>query len=214
MESAPKTGLKWYSSPRKLLRAILMLDDSRHSIALGTAIGVAFGMTPTVGIQMLLVFAFSLLTRPFFRFNVIAAMIAVYISNPLTMVPLYYFDYLVGSLFLEGEAPFSRFTEILSNEENLNWWTQIYTLLVEFGWPLVLGSLILGTFAGLATYPFMMWLLKSFRHGRRTAPEATIPATQIEQSERHDAPESKSRDALLEEESSPPPTMVTSDSAL
>ncbi|MEZ6044903.1 MAG: DUF2062 domain-containing protein [Planctomycetaceae bacterium] len=170
METPPKLGLKWYSSPRKLLRAILMLDDDRHSIALGTAIGMFIGMTPTVGAQMLIVFILSLLTRPFFKFNVIAAMITVYISNPLTMVPIYYFDYKVGSLLMEGEAPISRFTEILSNEQNLSWWNQIYTLLVEFGWPLVLGSLIIGTACALLTYPAMNYLLKSFRHEKKPEP--------------------------------------------
>ena len=46
---------RWWTSPRNVLRHILMLQDSAHSIALGTAIGVFLGMTPTVGIQMLLV---------------------------------------------------------------------------------------------------------------------------------------------------------------
>ncbi|QDU80681.1 hypothetical protein Pla110_24130 [Polystyrenella longa] len=174
MERPPKLGLKWYSSPRKLLRAILMLDDSRHSIALGTAIGIGIGMTPTVGIQMLIVLLVSLLTRRLFQFNIIAAMIAVYISNPLTMVPIYYFDYQVGSLLMDGEAPLSRLSEILHNDANLAWWNQIYALLVEFGWPLVLGSLVIGCVSGLLTYPAMNYLLKSFRLEKKVEPPKVV----------------------------------------
>ena len=75
--------LRWWSDPRSLLRHILMLDDTPHSIALGTAIGMFIGMTPTVGIQMILVIVFAFLVKPLFTFNRIAALITVYISNPL-----------------------------------------------------------------------------------------------------------------------------------
>ena len=78
---------KWWRDPRTLLRTILMLDDTSHSIALGSAIGMFIGLSPTGGIQMMLVMLTSLLTRKFFRFNVMAALIMVYISNPLTAIP-------------------------------------------------------------------------------------------------------------------------------
>ena len=98
---ATSQHLSWYS-PRYLLRAILMLDGSPHSIALGTAIGMFIALTPTVGIQMLIVIGFAFLVRPLFRFNKMAALMTVYISNPLTVVPLYWFNYKVGTIFLEG----------------------------------------------------------------------------------------------------------------
>ena len=40
---AADNRLHWWTSPRTLLRYILMLDDTPHSIALGTAIGLAAG---------------------------------------------------------------------------------------------------------------------------------------------------------------------------
>lgn len=80
--SPPKPA--WKYSPRMLLRSILMLDDSAHSIALGTAIGMFIALTPTVGIQMLMVLCVAFLTRPFFKFNQVASLITVYVSNPLT----------------------------------------------------------------------------------------------------------------------------------
>jgi hypothetical protein len=62
-------------TPRTLLRSILMLDDTPHSVALGTAIGMFVGMTPTVGIQMIIVLIVAFLTRPFLKFNKIAAVL-------------------------------------------------------------------------------------------------------------------------------------------
>ena len=80
------SSLKWWNSPRTLLRGILMLEDTPHSIALGTSIGMAIGLTPTVGIQMILVMCTAWLTHKLFHFNRVAALITVYISNPIKSV--------------------------------------------------------------------------------------------------------------------------------
>ena len=88
-------------TPRSLLRKILLLDDTAHSIALGTAIGMFIGMTPTVGIQMILVLCLAFATRPLFHFNKVAALLTVYISNPFTVLPIYWFNYSIGTYFVE-----------------------------------------------------------------------------------------------------------------
>ena len=112
-----ETRMTWRSSPRELLRTILMLHDTPHSIALGTAIGMFVGLTPTVGFQMLLVVAISLLSWRYFRFNRLAALITVYVSNPLTLMPIYWLNYRVGTLFVPG---------ILTKEE--------FACIVEYDW--------------------------------------------------------------------------------
>ena len=71
---------------------------------MGTAIGIFVGMTPLVGIQTLVVLAVVFVTRRFFYFNVTAAVLSTYVSNPLTMVPLYYFWYRLGTWFVPGNA--------------------------------------------------------------------------------------------------------------
>ena len=159
--------LKWWSSPRTLLRHILMLDDAPHSIALGTAIGMFIGMTPTVGIQMILVIVVAFLTQSLFRFNRVAALITVYISNPLTVAPIYFFHYIVGTLFVGGNITWNEFSEKLRSNSDLGWWQEwwekINWLFVEVGAPLILGSLVVATVLGIATYPVMRRLLRSFR---------------------------------------------------
>jgi uncharacterized protein (DUF2062 family) len=153
------TRIAWWSSPREVLRAILMLDDTRHSIAMGTAIGMFIGLTPTGGIQMALVLFLSLLIGRYVRFNRLAALLAVYVSNPLTMVPICWFEYRVGTLFIAGHWTRADFHRILQYDGGFaQWWHTIVKLFFEIGTPLVLGSLIVGALAGVLTYPLMRWL--------------------------------------------------------
>ena len=171
---------KWYSSPRTLLRQILMLDDTAHSIALGTAIGMFIGMTPTVGIQMIVVVIFAFLIKPLFSFNRVAALITVYISNPLTTIPIYWFNYKVGTLFIDEKVPTDSFLSQLKQSLNSGSWDALQFLFVEIGWPLIFGSLIVATVLGVATYPFMRWVLRAFG-GEDTAKlepdEEQVPST-------------------------------------
>lgn len=155
--------LKWYSSPRSLLRNILMLDDTPHSIALGTAIGMFIGITPTVGIQMILVMLFAYAVSPLLKFNRVAALITVYISNPLTTVPLYWFSYKIGTLFFGGSMTRDDFGKVLHYESFEEWWATVVNLFVHIGKPLILGSLLLGAVCALLTYPTMLWLVRRFK---------------------------------------------------
>ena len=169
---AKNKPLKWYSSPRTLLRYILLIEDTPHSIALGTAVGMFIGMTPTVGIQMIIVIVFAYLVKPVFTFNRMAALITVYISNPVTMVPLYWFDYKVGSLFFEGTSTRKDFENVLHYETFSEWWETIVHLFVGIGVPLVVGSLVVATILGAVTYPLMWWLVRSIHPDQPEPPPA------------------------------------------
>ena len=155
--------LPWWSDPRQWLRTLLMLDDTPHHIALGTAIGVFVALTPTVGIQMVLVLLAAILARPFFRFNKVAGLIAVYITNPLTVVPLYWFNYKVGTLYFSSTITKKEFAAIFQYDGLREWWTALTRLFVDVGVPLVVGSLVVATICGLVTYPLMLRLLQQVR---------------------------------------------------
>nr|MDQ3333366.1 DUF2062 domain-containing protein [Planctomycetota bacterium] len=152
--------LHWWSNPRTLLRYVLSLDDTPHHIALGTAVGMFIGLTPTVGIQMILAIAVYYLCLPFFRFNCKAALVTVYVSNPVTMLPLYWFDYRVGQIFFGGDVTKDQLNEILTYDGFAEWWQAIWTLFVELGWTMLAGSLIVGAVGGAITYPVMRYLLR------------------------------------------------------
>ena len=149
-----------------------MLDDSQHSVALGTSIGMFIALTPTVGIQMLLVMVLAFVSRPFFRFNRIAALITVYVSNPLTIVPLYYFLYCVGSIFVDGNVTREQFRSILDFDNLSGWRDAMVTLFFDVGSPLLIGTVVVATLSGLGTYPLMRLLLRVLR--RRKPQETQI----------------------------------------
>ncbi len=146
-------------NPRELLRTLLMLDDTNHSIALGTAIGMAIGLTPTVGIQMIIVVVVAFLTHKLFHFNRMAAIVAVYVSNPITMIPLYWFLYKVGACFVESNVTHEEFAAIFTYNGLGEWWETVVALVVKIGWPLLIGTAIVAPIGGLLTYPLMRWLL-------------------------------------------------------
>lgn len=150
-------------NPHAVLRNILGIDDSAHSIALGTAIGMAVGMSPTVGIQMIIVVIVAFLTRPFFHFNRMAGVLTVYVSNPLTIVPIYYFLYWVGTFFVAGDVTREDFERVLEYDGLSGWWNAITNLFVEIGAPLLIGTAIVAPICGLVTYPAMRGLLYWFR---------------------------------------------------
>ena len=149
-------------TPRALLRKILMLDDTPHSVALGTTIGMFVGMTPTVGIQMIIVLCIAFLVRPVFSFNKIAAVLTVYVTNPLTIVPIYWFNYQVGTWFIPSDVTYEDFVDIVKFDTHENWSERALSLITDLGAPLLVGCLLVAVVCSAVTYPTMRWLLRRF----------------------------------------------------
>ena len=76
----------------KLINPVLNSTAPVSEVSLGVAVGVFLGLTPTVGVQMYLVALVWSIYRYIFNrhFNLPVGVAMVWISNPLTMVPLYY----------------------------------------------------------------------------------------------------------------------------
>lgn len=148
-------------TPRVLLRSILMLDDTPHAIALGTAIGMFVGLTPTVGVQMLIVLAVAFLARHLFRFNTMAAVLTVYVTNPLTLVPIYWFNYQVGTFFIPSDVTYAGFVAI-TEDTRTHWFDRALSLITNLGAPLLAGCLVVGIVVSLLTYPTMRWVLRRY----------------------------------------------------
>jgi len=77
-----------------LLERIGCMRFDRGIMARGVAIGLFIALTPTVGLQTALMLAFCLLLRG----NFPVAFAVSWISNPITLGPLYLGYYLVGEL--------------------------------------------------------------------------------------------------------------------
>ena len=88
----------------------LRLQGDPHSLALGVAIGLFIGITPTFPLHSALIIVFAWLLRG----NILAALIAATaISNPLTWLPQYYFSWRVGNWLLPGQLSWDRIQDLL-----------------------------------------------------------------------------------------------------
>lgn len=156
---------KW--NPRHWLRVILMADDTPHNIALGTAIGVFVGLTPTWVIQTALILLVAAITRPFFKFNIVAAVVAGQVTNPITNIPIYWCEYVVGTWFVQsGDVTFDRFAELFRDQTWNQWWIDVKLLAVDIGKPLLVGSAIVATLSALVTYPLIKRLVHRMKQRR------------------------------------------------
>lgn len=135
---------------RFVFRHVLHANDPPHRLALGGAIGVFVALTPTVGIQSLLVVFFAWL----FRANKVVGLPLVWISNPATMVPIYYPCYVIGRVLLgEREIGFAWWREL--SHPPTGWLAALrfyWDKMLEIALPLWAGSLVVSTVCALALY--------------------------------------------------------------
>jgi len=93
--SAKNSKINQFIDTYNLPRSYLAIN--RKNVSKGAFVGLFWAFIP-MPMQMLAVLA----TTPLTRFNVPIAISAVWLSNPLTMPPMYYMEYLTGN-FLLGE---------------------------------------------------------------------------------------------------------------
>ena len=91
---------KRYINYKKILSLFRQQNGSPSFNAKGLAIGVFSGCFPFFGFQTLLGVFFAKLAKG----NIFLAAIGTWISNPFTYIPLYYFNYKVGSIFIRNST--------------------------------------------------------------------------------------------------------------
>jgi len=111
---------------------------NRRSVSLAFAIGLFAAWIPTPG-QM----AIAAVGAFYFRANLPISVALVWITNPLTMPPMFYFAYIVGLTFLGQSTPGDDF------EFNLD---SILASLSDIGGPFLFGCLILGIISSVVGY--------------------------------------------------------------
>ncbi len=119
---------------------LILLPDSPHRVSLGLAVGVLVGMTPTVPLQT----ALAILLAWMVRGSKVAAYIGIWITNPITIPPLYTAMFFVGrALTPFGHQPH---TPAVWHMENL---LQLGT---DLALAMFCGGLILGVIFAPITY--------------------------------------------------------------
>ena len=85
---------------KKILSLFLQQKGSSFFNAKGLAIGIFSGCFPFFGFQTLIGVFFAKITKG----NIVLAAIGTWISTPFTYVPLYYFNFKVGSILLNNSS--------------------------------------------------------------------------------------------------------------
>jgi len=147
-------------------------------VAWGAAIGMFIGLTPTVGVQMYISALLWIICRYVFRFrfNLPIAIAMVWISNPVTVVPLYYGYLKTGEWLLAmwghvgTPTDYAGFKAIMKGAEELSahaLWDRIVRGLAAlfwlFGWPIVVGGVAWAIPLAILTHPVTTFGLLRYR---------------------------------------------------
>ncbi|MCK9532956.1 MAG: DUF2062 domain-containing protein [Gammaproteobacteria bacterium] len=133
------------------------LNRRSASGAFGVGVFVAFVPVP---FQMVLAAAFAVL----FRVNLPISVALVWLTNPVTMPPMFYFVYKVGAWLLDTparELQFQATPEWLMQEIGAIWQ------------PFLLGSFVVGILCAFVSYFAVrgLWRLRIVRHWQRKKDE-------------------------------------------
>ena len=125
---------------------------NRKSCSGGVAVGVFCAFVP-IPFQMLLAAIAAIL----FRSNILVAVPMVWISNPITMPPMFYFCYLVGAQILDSNI------EGFAFELSFTW---LLTGLLEIWQPFLLGCLVVGFITSALSFIMIrvLWRLHILTH--------------------------------------------------
>lgn len=197
----------WPERFGRLLRYRLIIPITRstqppeHS-AKGVAVGLAWGLTPTIGIQMALCFFTWVITRKFFNwdFSVVIAMAWTWTTNVLTAFPCFYLFFITGQIIL------GRFDDLSGYDQFLTEWDAHvvenqemgylesawqYTILLAKGWgvPLVIGCLPWSALGGFGGYYISLRFIRRHRAAKQRRRAEKLKQMQAERN--RDEAESK-----------------------
>jgi len=152
----PKKEYPWYLKPFEfLLTHPVYFTAGRRTVSGGIALGVFIGLLPLPGQTALAIVGALLL-----RVSLPLAALSVWISNPLTFVPIFYFAYRVGAMLLNIPA------EAVPTEPGLNWLSEEIALRWQ---PLAYGSILIATSAASVAYLTVstLWHVLTLQRYRR-----------------------------------------------
>jgi len=136
---------------RFLVYRVMSLNDTPHRIALGVAVGIFVTWTPTIGLQMILTLVLATLLKA----NKFVGLPFVWISNPLTFIPIYGPNYWLGSAIL-GKGDESALKSLAKASTAGSNWMEItsnwFKAIGPIFWELWIGSLIIALFLGMVAY--------------------------------------------------------------
>lgn len=146
------TENRWIKTLGPRLQEPDLWHINRKSCSGAVALGIFCAFVP-VPFQMLLAAVGAII----FRFNILVAVPTVWVSNPITMPPMFFFSYWVGTLILGMEFGELHF------ELSFEW---LMTGLLEIWQPFLLGCLVVGGLCSLLAFGLvrLMWRYHVWTH--------------------------------------------------
>jgi len=134
---------------------LVRLQGSPDAIARGLACGVFAGLFPLFGLQIII----GILLAIALRGNKIVAAAGTWISNPLTYVPIYAFNFHVGQWLLNDENQI---------DISLSSWPEVEELGLTIISTLLVGCLAVGLVGAACGYFLGFWLVRRVRDSHRS----------------------------------------------
>jgi uncharacterized protein (DUF2062 family) len=155
-----------------IVQRILHADDTPHQIALGVAIATLVGLMPIMGIQTIVALALAAALRA----NKAVCVPVVWITNPVTFVPIYAACYVLGGFLLgasgsyaEGKALVQALQQTggLAHILALSFWQNLLHWSLNVGAELWVGCMIAGLALAVPAYIATRWGVAKYRHRHR-----------------------------------------------
>ena len=184
-----RRNFSWWERLKRASRfkLVIPLKRSVHApehIARGVAVGLAWALTPTVGIQMAFCFVTWVIARRIFKwdFHLLVSLAWTWFTNVITLLPSYYLFFLTGQLMLGRFDDLSGYNEfILSYDKNVaaagleGYWEGLWisAVLLFEGWgiPMLIGCL---PWAALGSWGGYVWSLKLIKRYRESSNRQTF----------------------------------------
>jgi uncharacterized protein (DUF2062 family) len=142
------------TSLKKGYRRFLKIRGHPNEIALGLALGLFVGMTPSMGFHTAIAVFFAAL----FKWNKISSAVGVWITNPLTAPFIYGVNYFIGAKLIGLQKVY-----LLSEAHGF---TKIYKIMLkapEIFWALTIGGVLLGLPLAIAGYYFSFSVVQKYQ---------------------------------------------------
>ncbi|MBI1335836.1 MAG: DUF2062 domain-containing protein [Phycisphaera sp.] len=161
----------WWS---RAWHSVVSLHGEPWQIALGFALGVFISFTPTIGLQLVL----AALLATLFNLSRPAAVLPIFITNPLTIPPIFAFTYYVGCFFWPTPTrPMSHarqvLEEVMHNVARHNFYElqgqfeEVLKLGKEMIMPMVIGGVLIGVLTAIPSYFIVKWGVLRYRELKR-----------------------------------------------
>jgi uncharacterized protein (DUF2062 family) len=167
---------RWLQPFRAVLHDPALIVPHRRAVARGLAVGLFWAFMP-VPLQSF----FGAATAIWLRVNVLVAIAACWITNPITAAPIVYVAHAIGA-FLLGPAPLPpEAPASVAGDWSLEALAEVWQRLLSLGEAFLLGSLVLAIGAAALGYfalnTFWLWSVRRQFAGRRNAARRLNPPT-------------------------------------